>query len=194
MLTKLLGLIIIAAAGAIAYMVLSQNETALTTGDDSPEIQECIQLTPAQQLAQMIEKDFYNLKAKNELPAEWNSISTVEIKMGSTLASALLGKVRPNFRTAKEGSAHLEVEIMDLPDESNPGIIIQASLFDSKSKNKIYEIGRTYTMNDLNRVKPEPAKPAAPQAAVAPATSGTPVPSAVPQQETPTQQQAPSGK
>ncbi|MNK06324.1 hypothetical protein D3C87_242190 [compost metagenome] len=157
MITKILGILIIAAAGAIAYLVLSED-----IGDHSAifQTQECIQLTPAQQLSQMIEKDFQSLGEQNELPPEWNSIATVEIKMGSTLAKTILGKLRPNFQRTKEGSAHLEVEVMDLPDENNPGLIIQASLFDTKTKNKIYEIGRTYTMNDLNRVKPEAPKAA----------------------------------
>ncbi|KYG61389.1 hypothetical protein AZI86_16885 [Bdellovibrio bacteriovorus] len=117
----------------------------------------CSQLTPAQQLTRMIDEDFAQLNKEGQLPKEWNSIATVELRMNSTLAKALMGKHRPTFHRVKDGSSFLELEVMDLPDDENPGIIIQASLFDIKSKNKVFEIGRTYTMNDLNR--PSAAKP-----------------------------------
>lgn len=117
----------------------------------------CSQQTPAQQLTRMIDEDFAQLNKEGQLPKEWNSIATVEMRMNSTLAKALMGQQRPTFQRVKDGSAFLELEVMDLPDDENPGIIIQASLFDIKSKNKVFEIGRTYTMNDLNR--PKAAKP-----------------------------------
>ncbi|MNT75914.1 hypothetical protein D3C72_2148600 [compost metagenome] len=102
--------------------------------------------------------------------------------MGSELAKAILGKNRkPTFQRIKEGTAYLEMEIMDLPDEENPGIIIQASLFDIKSKNKIFEIGRTYTMNQLNKEEPVKEKvQETPKATAVPsnAPSATPSPAA----------------
>lgn len=175
MINKIFGVLIIVVALGLGYMVLEDDFRA--SDQKSPEV--CIQLTPAQQLIKMIDDDFQELGATGQLSEGWKSISAVEVRMNSNLAKTLLGKERPHFAQVKEGSTSLELEIMDLPDEENPGVIIQASLFDIKSKNKIFEIGRTYTMNELNKVVP----------AEAPTTPQNP-PS--PQQPTGTDQKAPA--
>lgn len=157
MIYKVLGALIIVAAGALAFLTL-QDEDGPFKKDK--KVAACVQLTPAQQLSQMINDDFQVLAQEGQLPPEWNSIATVEIRMNSELARAILGKQRPNIQRVKDGKNYLELEVMDLPDEENPGVIIQASLFDIKSKNKIFEIGRTYTMNELNKVAPPPQEKA----------------------------------
>lgn len=154
MVAKLLGTLIILAALTIGYTILKEDlDLPKTPGKKESAV--CVQLTPAQQLAKMINDDFQNLEAEGQLPAEWKDIATVEIRMNSTLARTILGKERPNIQRVKQGANYLELEIVDLPDDENPGVIIQASLFNIKSKNKIFEIGRTYTMNDLNKINPE---------------------------------------
>lgn len=150
MVYKFIGATIILVAVAFSVVVFKDE-----FGTQKTEF--CSQLTPAQQLTRMIDEDFAQLNKEGQLPKAWNSIATVELRMNSTLAKALMGKHRPTFQRVKDGSSFLELEVMDLPDDENPGIIIQASLFDIKSKNKVFEIGRTYTMNDLNR--PSTAKP-----------------------------------
>lgn len=145
MMYKIFGLVFMAIAGTIAYLTLGMNPSTMDFCSNQSKKQ-----TPAEQLIEMINEDFNQLDREHQLPKQWNSIATVEYKMGSGLARAILGKRRPQVQRIQEGTAFLEMEIMDLPDESNPGIIIQASLFDIKSKNKIFEIGRTYLMSDLN--------------------------------------------
>lgn len=174
MITKLIGTFIILAAFTIGYIVLKDDLGlgTLNNKGKTKNAETCVQLTPAQQLSKMINDDFQTLTNEGQLPAEWSSIATVELRMNSTLAKTILGKERPNIQRVKEGANYLELEIVDLPDEENPGIIIQASLFDIKSKNKIFEIGRTYTMNDLNRVTPEPTKETSPLAKAQAAPEG----------------------
>ncbi len=150
MVYKLLGILIICAAGTLGYLIV--DESALEKLNTSLKNSSCIQLTPAQQFTNLIKDDFERLAQKKQLPAEWNSIATIEIRMNSQLAKALLGNRLPELKRVKEGTHYLELEFMDLPDDENPGVIIQASLFDIKSNNKIFEIGRTYTMNELNKV------------------------------------------
>ncbi|MNL36769.1 hypothetical protein D3C87_1588740 [compost metagenome] len=145
MMYKVFGLVFIAIAGTVGYLTLGLDSSTMDLCSNQPQKQ-----TPAEQLIKMINNDFAQLDREHQLPKQWNSIATVEYKVGSDLARALLGKRRPPVQRIQEGTAFLEMEIMDLPDESNPGIIIQASLFDIKSKNKIFEIGRTYLMSDLN--------------------------------------------
>lgn len=149
MVYKFIGATIILVAVAFGAFVFKDEYT-------TQKSEFCSQLTPSQQLTRLIDDDFADLKKTGQLPKEWQSIATVELRMNSSLARALMGKDRPRFQRVKDGTAYLELEVMDLPDEENPGIIIQASLFDIKSKNKVFEIGRTYTMNDLNRITKTP--------------------------------------
>lgn len=153
MVFKILGSIIMVAAGILAYLII-QDQPAIkgikkSISESTQE--ECIQLTPAEQLIELIDNDFAQLEQDGQLPKQWKSIATIEYRMGSELAKALLGKAKPGIQRVQNGSHYLEVEVLDLPDENNPGIILQASLFDIKSKNKIFEVGRTYTMNQLNK-------------------------------------------
>lgn len=150
MIYKFLGILIICAAGILGYLIV--DDSALERINSPWKSSSCVQLTPAQQFTKLIKDDFDMLLQKKHLPREWNSIATIEVRMNSQLAKALLGNQLPELKRVKEGTHYLELEFMDLPDEENPGVIIQASLFDIKSKNKIFEIGRTYTMNDLNKV------------------------------------------
>jgi hypothetical protein len=144
--TKTLGFLIVAAAGFIAGLALKDDLII----PEKP-IEAHRQQTPAEQTVLMIDRDFHQLGIDKQLPEAWLGIKTVEYKMGSFLAKSLLGDLRPHFPQNKEGNGHLEVEVLDLPDETNPGFILQVSLFDLKSKNKIFEVGRSYTMNDLNK-------------------------------------------
>lgn len=150
--TKTLGFLIVAAAGFIAGLALKDDlmlpEKATTSAIHH-------QLTPAELTVLMIDKDFHQLGLDKQLPEAWMNIKTVEYKMGSFLAKSLLGELRPHFPQKQDGNGHLEVEVLDLPDESNPGFILQVSLFDLKSKNKIFEVGRSYTMADLNKPTPK---------------------------------------
>ena len=147
MIYKLLGVLLIGAAATIAYLSF-QSENNVSKRNTSAE--ECKQLTPAELFTDLIDEDFKSLARDKKLPAAWSSIATIEYKNNSELAKALLGSAKLGIQRVKEGSSYLEIQLMDLPDETNPGVILQASLFDIKSKNKIFEIGRTYTMNELN--------------------------------------------
>jgi|GEM_PF-1709539 len=176
MIYKVFGALIIIAAGVLAFLIL-QDEPAIqivTKGKKAAVEKACVQLTPAEQLAKMINDDFQALAEAGQLPAQWNSIATVEVRMNSQLARTILGKSRPNFQRVKDGKNFLELEFMDMPDEENPGVIIQASLFDIRSRNKIFEIGRTYTMNQLNRIDPPPEVEPVAQATPEASAQGTP--------------------
>lgn len=144
---KFLGILIITVAALMVFLIF-QDDLSTRKNENTA----CTQLTPSEQLIKLIHNDFQSLTKSKQLPEEWNSIATTEVKLKSDLARIILGKARPSFLEKKEGKFHLEVEVVDLPDNENPGLIIQASLFDIRSKNKIFEIGRTYTMNDLNNV------------------------------------------
>jgi hypothetical protein len=145
---KLLGITIIGVAIFLGYATMS--------GKLSFEEKKCESLTPAQQLTNLINQDFTELAKSHQLPPEWAKIGSVQYVIDSDLAKAFLGKRRPQIQRVKNGGYFLEMQFMDLNDNENPGFIIQASLIDIKSKNKIFEIGRTYFFEELN--DPTPAK------------------------------------
>lgn len=167
MIYKLIGTLVILSAGVLAFLIVQDGPTGnfIRTGKSS---ESCIQLTPAQQLVKLINDDIDNLKREGQLPKQWNSIATIEYKVRSDLARTLLGSEKLTLQRVKEGAFFLEVEVLDMPDENDPGIILQMSLKDIKTKNKIFEIGRTYLMSTLNRQQASsqqkgPQQPAAQQ-------------------------------
>lgn len=66
-------------------------------------------------------------------------------------AMNFLKKHPPQFQTNKDGNIWLEVEVLDIQDDENPGFITQASIFDIESKNKIGEFGQTYYYKDFDK-------------------------------------------
>ncbi|UYL09947.1 hypothetical protein B9G69_005075 [Bdellovibrio sp. SKB1291214] len=161
MIYKLIGTLVILTAGVLAFLIVQDGPTGNFIRK-STSSENCVQLTPAQQLVKLINDDIDNLKREGQLPQQWNSIATIEYKVRSELARTLLGSEKLTLQRVKEGAFFLEVEVLDMPDEIDPGIILQMSLKDIKTKNKIFEIGRTYLMSTLNRQQP-PAKQKAPQ-------------------------------
>ncbi|WP_413575617.1 hypothetical protein ACLVWU_14790 [Bdellovibrio sp. HCB290] len=158
MIYKIIGTLVILAAGVLAFLIVQDNPTANFIKGTKASQENCIQLTPAQQLVKLINDDISELKKSGQLPKEWNSIATIEYQVRSDLARTLLGSEKLTLQRVKEGNYYLEVEVLDMPDEKDPGIILQMSLKDIKTKNKFFEIGRTYLMSTLNRQSP-PTEP-----------------------------------
>jgi hypothetical protein len=178
MVYKLIGTLVILAAGVLAFLIVQDGPTSnfIRTGKSS---ENCIQLTPAQQLVKLINDDIDGLKREGQLPKQWNAIATIEYKVRSELARTLLGSEKLTLQRVKEGTYFLEVEVLDMPDDNDPGIILQMSLKDIKTKNKIFEIGRTYLMSTLNKQQPpsqqkKPAQQQPPQSTASPGATNIP--------------------
>jgi hypothetical protein len=94
-----------------------------------------------------------SLKLKKELLAEisntkreklWLPAGEVLIeRLGSTANKRLSEDFSP-FEIQLESKKRIEITILDLQDQSRPGIIFQMSLIDLTSKNKVDELGYTY--------------------------------------------------
>lgn len=151
MINKIMGSLIILTAIILTIIILN-NEGLLpeTKFIDNVSGRGCKQLTPSEQLINLIENDFKELERTGQLPSEWSKIEKIEYKKNSQLAKAILGSATPTFKTSPNGGYILEVEILDLEDDTDPGVILQISVLHAKSENKIHEIGRTYTMSQLN--------------------------------------------
>lgn len=129
--TKLLG---IALLGLAAFLMFRNMEGMRT-----------IIRSPAQSLKAQIESDIEQGMIRSGLPKS-NGIHHVNIRYRSTDAHDTLKENQPNFETSKNGKIWLEIEVIDLSDETSPGFITQTSVFDVKSNNKIAEFGTTYNL------------------------------------------------
>jgi len=107
-------------------------------------------LSPSEKLKNKIEKNISN-SIEKEFSKNNISIHHIDIKYRSKFAHDFLLKHQPKFTTNSNGNIWLEIEILDLPDEENPGIITQTSVFDLKSKNKIAEYAKTYMIKDYEQ-------------------------------------------
>jgi hypothetical protein len=161
MLYRLFGLLIFVLASALAYLTFDQFKGEIRW----------MTATPAERISIIVENDFKSLVQSKDLPPEWADLTEVVYKMNSPVTQALMGNERPHLELAslspnykkqknkkeKEEAKNYEaeIEVIDLPDEQKPGFIFQVSLIDMKSKNKIFEIGRTYYFNELNKKKPD---------------------------------------
>ena len=84
----------------------------------------------------------------------FNLNSEFKFNFHSSVARALFQNPNECLQGKSEGSLISEVDVIDLPDETKPGIIFQFSFFDKKTKNKIYEFGLNFYLEELN-LKPQ---------------------------------------
>jgi hypothetical protein len=134
--TKIIGIILLLCAGFIfQYSCDDFMDTFF-----SPEVK----------LKSTIEKDINTSLAK-EIEESKGDIHHVKFVYRSTDALRFLKKHPPQFHTNKDGGIWLEVEVLDLQEEENPGFITQISVFEVKTNNKISEFGQTYYYKDFDK-------------------------------------------
>lgn len=107
--------------------------------------------SPSQKLQVAIQLDTAST-LKTNIETSKLRIHHVDIKYRSKLAHDFLNKYQPKFKTVTNGEVWLEIEVLDLPDKDNPGVITQTSVFDIKSNNKISEFGETYYFRDFKKI------------------------------------------
>jgi hypothetical protein len=108
--------------------------------------------SPSDRLKVTIQKDMAS-SLESIKDSDHPKIHHVEIKYRSKKAHDFLKEHQPKFETHKDGNVWIEVEVLDLPDKENPGLITQTSVFDLKSNNKISEFGQTYYFKDYDKNK-----------------------------------------
>lgn len=127
--TKIIGLVLLICAGLLFYQ----------SYDDFIDSY----FSPAAKLQAKIEKDIaQNIHVHH--PESESEIRRVVVKYHSEEAHAFFKKHQPKFKINPDGKIWLEIEMIDVPDEENPGILTQTSVFDVKTNNKIGEFGSTY--------------------------------------------------
>lgn len=135
MIQRILGVVLI--CGAIGVAVFS------LLPEDRTSVPKALETFPA-----TVSEDLKFLQQKKKLPAAWGDIQHIAYNFHSDLAKALMGRSKFNIPEAPTGGHKLEIEFIDVPDEDDAtkitGMILQMSLIDLNSGNKVYELGRTY--------------------------------------------------
>lgn len=116
---------------------------ALVTAEWSPS-----HATKTQKLSfsQMVSEDIEFLRLKGRIPKQWDEIQYVAYNFHSEFQQNLINGEKLNIADSPSGKNRLEIEFIDVPDQDNPSVILQMSLFELTTQNKIWELGRTYSL------------------------------------------------
>lgn len=133
---RLLAVILILCCVPLVYMLI----------DDV----KCTNVTSSNHFFKMWQADLDQIKAN--LPPQWNEIEKVTYKDSSERTKAWIEN-RPVglIRTKKGGDHYLLVTLVDFSDKEKYGVIAQYELFESKTDNKIWELGRTFILEDYGK-------------------------------------------
>lgn len=159
MFQKICGVLLLIAAGLVAtrpssfdYFAIARSELAsLSTTPWYEEYRLRTDKSDESPFARTISTDLLKLMKENQIPKAWSKIKTVRYNFNSESSKKLLMNTGLSIvKKNKKGSFHLEIEFIEVPDDKEPTVILQFSLFNLKSKNKIWELGRTYQTSKKN--------------------------------------------
>ena len=88
------------------------------------------------------------LEGSTALPKQWFDVSEVEIFGGTPETKGWLRKISPPIAVKTASGQHkLEVLVVAWEEEGIRGVLVQYNLVDLKSKNMIWELGRTIILS-----------------------------------------------
>lgn len=141
---KVVGLILIALSTlGIGSMIHKEwfTTVSITTNREQEASAPPVELNP---IALHILQDIKTLDEKGYLSKQWKNIAEVEYKYNSELQKSILPEKFLDTLRHPKGHYRMEVEIIDLPNPEKTTLILQMSLLNIKTGNKVSEIGRTY--------------------------------------------------
>lgn len=93
--------------------------------------------------------DVAQLEASPKLPKPWFDVREVELIGGTPESRGWLKEIHiPVVVKKPDGQHKLEVLIVPWEEDGKTGVMIQYNLVDLKSKNMIYELGRTLVLSE----------------------------------------------
>jgi len=88
-------------------------------------------------------EDVEDLEASKKLPAGWHDVKDLEIFGGTPETKEWLARIKVPLTTKKDGKHKLEVLVVAWEENGIRGALVQYDLVELKSKNNIWELGRT---------------------------------------------------
>ena len=120
-------------------------------------------LSHPEQLAQAWERDLSRLQGAQALPPQWESLKSLEWNPATPVAQTWLTHMEdlnilpPSLpQLSSEGCCHLRLLLIGWDDEVQAGAIIQYSLIDLDSGNLLWELGRTFVLQERQSLLESP--------------------------------------
>lgn len=107
-------------------------------------------LTPSERFKYISERKISTLVSSNlEFRAVCSDFKYSNYNIHSSIGAFYIKKNPLRMNVSAKSTRHLEIEVIDLPDNHNPGIIFQIACLDTKSNNRLGEIGVTVYLSEL---------------------------------------------
>ncbi len=111
--------------------------------------------TPLVKFERQWAEDVAQLEASKKLPKPWFDVREVELFGGTPESRGWLKEMKiPVAQKNPDGQHKLEVLIVPWEEDGKTGVMIQYNLTELKSKNMIYELGRTLILSDAKAKDP----------------------------------------
>lgn len=106
--------------------------------------------TPGKIFAKKFETDMEYLHQNGHLPKMWDELKEVKFVSPSKSSKAWLEQAEPKITTIPEGKYTLEYVLIDdsEPQTQKTIALVQMSIFEIASGNKIWELARVYSLHD----------------------------------------------
>ncbi len=108
--------------------------------------------TPLEKLQILVSQDFIKTKDKNEFPKEWSALKGYQVYYHSSIAEYFFKKIQVPMGASPQGIYYAKIDIVDIPDAKNPGFLLQISLINHKTNDKVEEFAKDYYLADLEKV------------------------------------------
>ena len=102
--------------------------------------------SPAKKLITHIKRDFSKLQKEGQLPKAWEQIDKVQFINRSKLKNITQKGIEKALIQQGNGNYYLESILVDWIKNKKHHFILQLSLMEKTSKNKVWELGRTYSL------------------------------------------------
>lgn len=135
MIKKILGLTFTVLSATILYGIIN------------PESLPVLESKKGKSFYNNVEGDLDKLRFDKRLPSGWDLIKNVSFEPKESEKKPYMNNIRSLFPINSEGRLELVIEVVELDEKDLKSVIFQMSLFDINSKNKIWELGRTYQLN-----------------------------------------------
>jgi hypothetical protein len=102
---------------------------------------------PVQKLDRLWAEDIKLLETSNKLPKGWFKLKNIELYGGTDEAKAWLKRLNVPIKTTKDGTHSLEILLLVFDEDGKKGAAIQYDMVDIKTKNLVWELGRTFILS-----------------------------------------------
>lgn len=112
--------------------------------------QTIVPMPPGEIFAKKFESDIEQLHKNGGLPQAWDSLKEVKFVATSKGAEAWLAQAKPSIATLADGKYVLEYVLIDdsEPEKQMTVALVQMSIMEVPSGNKIWELARLYSLDD----------------------------------------------